>query len=554
MLVRAHCWVGPFAALSLVAAALVGCGEREQSNAANKAGGGVAHASPSADKFQVNKREGLDLGKRETGATPPAQKNAPASTGEGGAGGISNKPSEGADTHVAKPAINFRKLAGTGTGRSFDDALKNALLRVVEQVNGTSVSRNVDTESLVSDYRKQTQYERDLDLSGKGAANAEGSAKGSKSILGAKVSTDVSGDANGSGQFGLSGKFSSSSRSSGEFDSNKSIVKVSVSTAGSVSRFQVLKSKVEDGAWFVTIVAEVPVYTAAAIGKRLKLAVLPLRKANTKSATEFELAFRTHVVDSLSQSGKIAMLDREFTAEADAEISQMSLDSFGKTEVAKIGNKLGADYIIVGAVRQAESIREAIYVEALGRRVFGAAKAKAQTTFRLVEVATGVVLTSATIGGEDLASKGLEMAAKEHAVQASSRILEALYPIRIEAVSDGIFYMGRGGDDIKVGDQFRVLKQGAPIRDTDTGELLGYAEKEVALVVVNEVQARLSKASVMNGAPLSPIDNAKQLIARRIDVSKSEETTAVEKRPASQKAPKAANPTASDAPKEGVDY
>jgi len=40
-----------------------------------------------------------------------------------------------------------------------------------------------------------------------------------------------------------------------------------------------------------------------------------------------------------------------------------------------------------------------------------------------------------------------------------------------------------------------VFKQGSPILDSDTHEVIGYSEKELGQIVVTEVEPKLSKAS-----------------------------------------------------------
>ena len=56
-----------------------------------------------------------------------------------------------------------------------------------------------------------------------------------------------------------------------------------------------------------------------------------------------------------------------------------------------------------------------------------------------------------------------------------------------------IFYLGRGGDSMHVGDVYRVVQQGHPIVDTDTREVIGYDEKEIAQIVVTEVESKAVK-------------------------------------------------------------
>ena len=192
------------------------------------------------------------------------------------------------------------------------------------------------------------------------------------------------------------------------------------------------------GQWYVTVVAEIPVYTASAASKRLKIAVLPFRLANGQKSTEsFEASVRSQVIDALSQSGKVAVLDRDYTEEDQGELSQLQDESFSKDEASKLGNKLGADYILVGTVTKAAATRDSVYMEAVGQRVFGATHANAQITFRMIEAATGVVQLSATLSGSKYSGSTLDGVAKAEASDLTGKILDSLYPLRIRSVSDG---------------------------------------------------------------------------------------------------------------------
>lgn len=110
----------------------------------------------------------------------------------------------------------------------------------------------------------------------------------------------------------------------------------------------------------------------------------------------------------------------------------------------------------------------------------------------------------------------------------------------MENVTDGVFYLGRGSDGIKVGDVFQVMQQGAPILDRDTHETIGYTEKELARVVVTEVLAKLSKATVESGEPIQLADSS-NLIVRRVAPSLVlENNTSNKVEPAIGAAPKSA--------------
>ena len=76
-----------------------------------------------------------------------------------------------------------------------------------------------------------------------------------------------------------------------------------------------------------------------------------------------------------------------------------------------------------------------------------------------------------------------------------------------------------------VGDTFRVLRQGSPITDLDTHEIIGYTEAELGKIEVTEVEANLSKAKIVDGN-LSQVGDANGLIARRVERAVAEASQA----------------------------
>jgi TolB-like protein len=419
-----------------------------------------------------------------------------------------------------RPGEKITSVRVEGTGKTFDDALQNALILAVEQVNGSRVAKTVNTASLVTDYHSQASASGEYSGSRSETAHADLQVDARKTVGDQSGTAHESGTGNANASGTVSGKYSASASDSGSGSASASYVAASSSTSGVIRRFQVASKREAQGQWYVTVVADIPVYTASVASKRLKIAVLPFRLANGQRSTEtFEASVRSQVIDALSQSGKVAVLDRDYGEEDQGELAQLQDESFSKDEASKLGNKLGADYILVGTVTKAAASRDSVYMEAVGQRVYGATHASAQMTFRMIEAATGVVQLSATLSGSKYSGGSLDTVAKEEAADLTGKILDSLYPLRIEYVTDGVFYLGRGGDSIHVGDKFRVLRQGTPIEDSDTHEILGYSEKEIGKIVVTEVDSKLSKARLVDGSTVQVTD-AKGLVARADGTSK----------------------------------
>ena len=68
---------------------------------------------------------------------------------------------------------------------------------------------------------------------------------------------------------------------------------------------------------------------------------------------------------------------------------------------------------------------------------------------------------------------------KKATLEIGSTILNAIYPLRIEKISDNIIYIGQGGLELKVGDEFTIIELGEKIKDSYTNEYIGREQKEV---------------------------------------------------------------------------
>lgn len=85
--------------------------------------------------------------------------------------------------------------------------------------------------------------------------------------------------------------------------------------------------------------------------------------------------------------------------------------------------------------------------------------------------------------------------------------LEAIYPVRILDVKDGVAVINRGEGAIRVGDEFEVYSLGASYVDPDTGENLGQRENRIGLIKVIRVTPKFSEAQILEGADSLSGDN-----------------------------------------------
>lgn len=183
----------------------------------------------------------------------------------------------------------------TGSGPTQQQAVAEALLIAVQAVNGTGVSSRVDYEQTVamSISRNQWNY---------------------------------------------------SSKTSPVFS-------VETSGLGSVNRFQILSLIGSKDHYRAHVRAYVNKFESAVQDHHLKrIAILPFRLTNdTENSDNFSMELSDLLGTYMTQSGQLSVLDRQYLAEMQYENDVLNWDG-APQELARIGQKVGADYLVVGKI------------------------------------------------------------------------------------------------------------------------------------------------------------------------------------------------------------
>ena len=206
----------------------------------------------------------------------------------------------------------------------------------------------------------------------------------------------------------------------------------------------------------------------------------------------------------LVQSRKFTVLDRAYEGQTGSEQSRLGSDEVPITELAKLGQELVADYVLVGTINNIilrEQTRKLSTVDKTIVSIVG----NASVSYRIVDVPTGQIKFSQTFS-KDLRgvvkSLGDPVSASMEVVSVVAdaiglKILEAIYPFVIERIEGDTVVIGTGGDAIKVGDQYQLIQYGQKIIDSYTKESLGKKEKIIGMVEITEVTPKMSYAKIL---------------------------------------------------------
>jgi hypothetical protein len=176
-------------------------------------------------------------------------------------------------------------------------------------------------------------------------------------------------------------------------------------------------------------------------------------------------------------------------------------------ERVRAGQVLGADYVVTGHIRVHPATTTG---------------APEQTTYHTLEL-TGEVVSNTTpstlrtIPGSltadfeviEIATRQIKFADQivisgsavdELAEKIAVRITSAIFPPRLIEISDTTaLIINQGGAGMRVGERFRIMKEGVELFDPYTHESLGRKEAEIGIVEIENVDDKVSYAKLISG-------------------------------------------------------
>ena len=348
--------------------------------------------------------------------------------------------------------VSYIETTAKGKAETFEIALKKAFKRAIEQVNGVSLESNSVLETvdktITTDGESSATLSRDLQET------------------------------------------------------------IKEKTKGSIKTFVITNEfKDSNGIYNVEINATIAKFALSKSAKRKRMAIVPFRiNVNEISifgetyndAENFRKYLNQEFTNFLVQTRKFTVLDREFDQEIQGELANLT-DSDNIEDQVKIGQKLFADYMIVGrldflVIKEIE--KKFLTSDIIKKKRIGVLN----FSYRVIDVPTTQIKYSSSVNLEvDLKKETqiLPYLFNLTAKKAGVEIMYAIFPVLIEKIEDQLAYLGQGGSQLKIGDVYDVFERtDEKIKDTYTGETLGNVEKKVAKATIIDVDAKFSVAEI----------------------------------------------------------
>ena len=383
--------------------------------------------------------------------------------------------------------IIFKEVTVSGIGQSYEEALNNAFAEAISLVNGKNVQTKtiiqvLDGGSLPKEVAKDKEkggFLADLLSDLKQLQETEETKKKKKDKKKDKKISDKV-------------KYS-----------QKYLKELIDETKGGIKSYKIINKEINASGWhLIEVSAEVAFFNLPKEAMRVRMAAFPFRLYEIEGDHErFQRLLDQNINDYFVQTKKFTMLDRSFIEEV-AKEQQIILDGKAPAiEMAKIGNEISADFILVGSVENFninEKVTKILSTDQEIRRN----EASIYMSYRLVDVATKQINYSNTIQYKIQLSQNSEKPDTEIISKISKilgeEILFSIYPVLVEKVVNGEIYLGQGGSQFTKGEKYEIFQKGEKIIDSYTNEVIGNVETSIGLIEIVSVSSGYTKAKMFS--------------------------------------------------------
>ena len=358
-------------------------------------------------------------------------------------------------TSMAKTVMEARQTSGFGS--SYQEALAAALLEAVRQVRGLEIG----TE-------KQLQMEFQQ--------IATGTSETTRAKAGVKEDIYT--------------------RSKGWIDSYEVI--------------DVIKPDAGEQSWEVTVLANIPKFQSDIKNDtRKSIAIMPFRFATAtfavndqgKKTNAYQLSKRLkdRIQSGFTQSRKFSVLNRDYGEEFESETRLLSSKNVPASEAGRLGQVLGADFMVVGNIFDLSTkVETSTFYGMTDTKMVD----RIDLSYQVIEVATQKVMWADTVSEEFPRKKDQKNTVTLDAVAniVVSGVMDVIYPVKVmDVAGKSEIYLNQGGDRVKVGDRFELFTKGRKITDPDTGMPIKVDGSKLGELSVLSVLPKYAIAELVDG-------------------------------------------------------
>ncbi len=271
--------------------------------------------------------------------------------------------------------------------------------------------------------------------------------------------------------------------------------------------------------------------------RRIAVTVFATGGAKTSPAAE---RLQDQISASLTQARRFAVVDRSQDSAYVREMALVQGETAGVAERARVGQVIGADYIVTGKLRQTAGMHSERVIGLTGEVVSTNTAGSSEVDFQVIEIATRQIKWANTVrfSGNNVNEIGAKIA---------DEITQTIYPMRLISFDDITnMIINQGGTSLHPGQRYQAMVMGEMMFDPYTHEALGQVEQVSGIVEIQRVDTKLSYAKLVSGKlppaggaavqivlrPVAPAPSfARSASPRPVDAAVTREAPAITKLP-----------------------
>jgi hypothetical protein len=360
----------------------------------------------------------------------------------------------------AGDGVEVVEITATGIGKSREDAVRDGLIRAIEQVHGRALSiSNVSADIGTIEKTKK------VEVLGLGASKSEA------------ATVTVGG---------------------------RQLVE---STSGLATSLRIIDESESHGSWTVKVTAGIARYSPP--NSKTGIVVAPPKGADgvvvpVDAATQVQ----EQIGQAIASTPRFALLDRSSNPAVAAELDALASGGAPASQAVMQGQRQVAAFVVQVTVSALRVTRNARMMRTTKREIVQY-DGEVAASYRVVHVVSGQVFASGQARATRTSDESLkddlnaETWKREMLTEVASKmgeeIVDKLAPIRVLDVATATDSTGgfpvtvnAGSSRMKSGQKYDVIVIGAPIKDSESGEVLGLRERPCCVLTTTKIDERVA--------------------------------------------------------------
>jgi len=232
--------------------------------------------------------------------------------------------------------------------------------------------------------------------------------------------------------------------------------------------------------------------------KRMRIVIAAPKIASTvknaSKAKRFNSNFSTNLNKMLTNSNRFAILDRKNTQTVSKELKMIASGNFRVEEVAKLGNKVAADYLLISSLNEIGSKK--IYKKLMGESI-SLTKSNANISVNIIDISTSQIIFSDDFNLTQ-SSGNIGSLAKIISSRLSRKITDTFYPAKVISQNGKNIIVDQGKSFFNKKTKYKLLRLGGKVIDQTTGKFSARVENEVGNLTFISGSPKQSKLKIID--------------------------------------------------------